>query len=46
MKRIARQSKKPKYPIFYGLDPLIQIAFQQVDLQKLPVGDLLDRLIL
>ena len=43
---IARQSKKPKDLIFYGLDPLIRIAFQQVDLRKLPVGDLLDRLIL
>ena len=37
---IARQSKKPKDLIFYGLDPLIRIAFQQVDLRKLPVGDL------
>ena len=35
MKRIARTSKKPKYPIFYGLKSLIRIAFQQVDLQKL-----------
>ena len=46
MKRVARQTKRARYPIFYKVGPLVEKAFEDVDLQSLPIGRLVDRLIL
>ncbi len=46
MRRIGRQAKRAKYPVFYKVGPLVQRAFHEADLANLAMGDLVDRLIL
>ena len=46
MRRVTRQKKRAKYPVFYKVEPLVEKAFDKVDLANLAMGDLVDRLIL
>ncbi len=45
MRRVTRQGKRPKYPVFYKVGPLVEKAFDDVELPNLGMGDLVDRLI-
>ena len=46
IRRIRRAGKGAKYPIFYGLQKLIDFAFPGDDPSSLSMADLLDRLII
>ena len=48
IKRLNIGSKKPKYPVFYDLKPLLDRAFQeeQPNLHIMPMNNLLDKLLL
>jgi hypothetical protein len=39
-------TQRPKYPVFYKVGPLVENAFDDVELPNLGMGDLVDRLIL